>query len=370
MPFVHVDIKKKQIRVDCDALNVDIPLEFFCVTAGGNEHESVLRTRARPSHIHLALLMLGLQPGEPVKFSEAAQRWFPPHGPPLHISVEYQKDGHTVSFPANQLMRSVKTKLPMPTLTWIFAGSRILDDGTYGADPTGYVVSICNFDLCLIDVPALVSSANETLEWERNPDTVPPTGTPVTMIIEPAGQSMPVPTDTAATQPAADAAGTPLTTVLKISADNHIDIDGRPITIDALPAELQKLKAGGPINARLAVESGTDAQLTQKVTSALTAADITYETAALPASDHLSDVTIDQAKVDRLVQRWNEAVRPHDAALREAAQAQYEVLTELRKEQQRLIDEADRIQRTIDELDKQYQDMTTPHPEAVDSTQP
>ena len=90
MPFVHVDVKKKQIRVDCEALNVDIPLEFFCVTAGGNEHEAVLRTRARPSHIHLALLMLGLQPGEPVKFSEAAQRWFPPHGPPLHLSVEYQ----------------------------------------------------------------------------------------------------------------------------------------------------------------------------------------------------------------------------------------------------------------------------------------
>lgn len=371
MPFVHVDIKKKQIRVDCDALNVDIPLEFFCVTAGGNEHESVLRTRARPSHIHLALLMLGLQPGEPVKFSEAAQRWFPPHGPPLHISVEYQKDGRTIALPANQLMRSVKTKLSMPSLTWIFAGSRILDDGTYGADPTGYVVSICNFDLCLIDVPALVSSANETLEWERNPDTVPPTGTPVTMIIEPAGETTPVPTDATAAQPAAAADSTPLTTVLKISADNHIDIDGRAITLEQLPAELQKLKAGGPVSARLAVESGTPADFTTKITGDLTAAGISYETAALPASQHLSDVTIDQAKVDHLVQRWNEAVRPHDAALREAAQAQYEVLTELRREQQRLIDEADRIQRTIDDLDKQYQDMTTPRPEGVDAaTQP
>ena len=40
-------------------------------------------------------------------------------------------------------------------------------------------------------------------------------------------------------------------------------------------------------------------------------------------------------------------------------------MTELRREQQRLIDEADRIQRTIDELDKEYQDMTTPRPEAA-----
>jgi biopolymer transport protein ExbD len=362
MPYVHVDVKKKQIRVDCQALNVDIPLEFFCVTAGGNEHESVLRTPARPSHIHLALLMLGLQPGEPVKYSEAAQKWFPPHGPPLHISVEYQKDGRTIALPANELMRSVKTKLPMPPLTWIFAGSRILDDGTYGADPTGYVVSICNFDLCMIDVPALVSSANETLEWERNPDTVTPTATPVTMIIEPAGENAP-----AATQSAEGSASGPLTTVLKISADNHIELDGRPIDLDALPAQLQKLKAGGPIDARLAIAPGTDENFTRKVTDALAAADVSYQTVG-PTTEHLSDVTIDQPKIDRLRERWNQAVRPHDAALREAAQAQYEVLTELRREQQRLIDEADRVQRTIDELEKEYQDMTTPRPEGVDAT--
>jgi hypothetical protein len=190
------------------------------------------------------------------------------------------------------------------------------------------------------------------------------------MIIEPAGEITPVPTDATTAAPAA-ADTTPLTTVLKISADNHIDIDGRAIALDQLPAELQKLKAGGPVSARLAVESGTAADFTSKVTGDLNAQGIFYETAALPASAHLSDVTVDQAKVDRLVQRWNEAVRPHDAALREAAQAQYEVLTELRREQQRLIDEADRIQRTIDDLDKQYQDMTTPRPEGVDAaTQP
>jgi hypothetical protein len=307
LPFVHVDLKKRQIRVDCEALNVNIPLEFFCVTAGGNEHESVLRTPARPSHIHLALLMLGEKPGEPVKYSEAAGQWFPPHGPPLHISVEYQKDGKTIELPANQLMRSVKTKAPMPPLTWIFAGSRILDNGVYGADPTGYVVSICNFDLCLIDVPALVSSANETLEWERNPDTVPPTGTPVTMIIEPtAGPDLGV-VSPPSSQPAATQPDSPATAAPTTQAD--------------------------------------------------------------PPRDHLSPVSIDQAKVDRLRARWEQAVMPHAAALKQAAQAQYEVITELRREQQRLVDEADRIQRTIDDLEKQYQDMTTPQPD-LPSTQP
>ena len=77
----------------------------------------------------------------------------------------------------------------------------------------------------------------------------------------------------------------------------------------------------------------------------------------------LSDVHLDQAKVDRLRQHWEQAVAPHRLALKEAAEAHYQVISDLRKEQQRLIDESDRIQRTIDELEKEYQDMTTPQPE-------
>src|SRR5205823_8534726 len=92
----------------------------------------------------------------------------------------------------------------------------------------------------------------------------------------------------------------------------------------------------------------------------------TTQRSSVPArAGSLSDVTIDQEKVDRLVQLWTQKVAPHDAALREAAQAQYETITQLRREQQRLIDEADRIQRTIDELEKKYQDITTPRPEPV-----
>jgi len=30
-----------------------------------------------------------LKPGEPVTYSEAMKRWIPPHGPPLHITMEY-----------------------------------------------------------------------------------------------------------------------------------------------------------------------------------------------------------------------------------------------------------------------------------------
>src|SRR5436309_3522993 len=62
------------------------------------------------------------------------------------------------------------------------------EDGKYAADTTVYIVSVVNFDLTVIDIPELASSANETLEWEYNPDVVPAKGATVWMIIEPAGK--------------------------------------------------------------------------------------------------------------------------------------------------------------------------------------
>jgi hypothetical protein len=187
LPFVKVDVAKKQVRVECEVIGCPNPLEFFCVVAGTSEHESVLRTRSRPSHVHLGLLMIGLEPGEPVHYIEDQKKWVPPSGPPLHITCEWtDKAGKTVSLPAYRMMRDVRSKREMPELTWIFTGSRLLPDGAYGADVTGYTTSVVNFELAMIDVPEIASSANETLEWIGNPDLVPPAGTKVTMIIEPA----------------------------------------------------------------------------------------------------------------------------------------------------------------------------------------
>ncbi|MBC8107698.1 MAG: hypothetical protein H7Z14_13990 [Anaerolineae bacterium] len=276
LPHIDVDITSKQVRIECQMLGVEGALEFFCVLSGTNEHESVLRTAAMPSNIHLALLMLGMQPGEPVKYSEAAKKWMPPHGPPLSISAEFQKDGKLVRVPITRMMRSIKTREPMPQHAFIFAGSQLGPDGAYAADITGYVVSIVNFDLSLIDVPQLASNANETLEWQVNKDIAPEPGANVMMIIEPMGD---------------------------------------------LPA-------------------------TQKADASLDPASVTPEAPQLA----------------KLRERWNAAVAPHRNELRDAAQAHYEVLTQLRREQQQLIDQADRIQRLIDELEKQYQRMTTPQP--------
>jgi biopolymer transport protein ExbD len=353
-PHLDVDVKAKRVRVQCEALRVEAPLEFFCCATGTNEHESVLRSPVKASHLHTALLMIGLEPGEPVHYSEAAKKWLPPHGPPLRLTVEFEKDGKKVSHPAYKLMRAIRTKEPMPAMTWIFAGSRVMPDGNYAADVTGYLVSIVNFDLTVIDVPALVSNANETLEWETNLDLMPEAGAAVTLIIEPAGET--VEPDKLSTTGPIDVH------VIKIGASGGITLDNMDLSVDDLAARLRALKqAHATTRVRIAPSRDADPAVVARVREAVKAAGV--ETVPEGAQrQSRSDVRLDEQKLDALRQRWEQSVRPHRTALREAAQTQYEVIAELRREQQRLIDEADRIQRLIDELQREFDEMTTPRP--------
>src|SRR3954454_15741960 len=205
-PHGTFSVAKRQVRVECEALAVNAPLEFFCCLNGTNEHEAVLRTPAKPSAIHTGLLAIGLQPGAPMTYVESTKKWIPPRVPALHINVEFEKGGKTVSYPAYRWIRDIKTKKEPKAFTWVFCGSRMMKDNRYAADDTGYVMSLVNFDYTLIDIPEIASSSNETPDWERSAELMPDGGTKVWMVIEPAGKDR-----GPATKPAgrADAAGNP-----------------------------------------------------------------------------------------------------------------------------------------------------------------
>lgn len=358
LEHIKVDVKAKTIRIDCEALNPQMALEFFCVKTGTAEHESILRTEAVPSEIHTALLMLGLKAGAPVTFHQATQKWIPPHGPPLQISVEFKKGDKMVTLPANRLMRNVKTKKTMPATTWIFAGSRVMEDGVYAADATGYVVSVVNFDLTLIDIPELASNSNELLEWEFDPDVVPKTGTAVTMIIEPVGKDQPIQKGAA---PADDVPKAqidkPLVTV---DAQGQIELDRVPVKAEHLTEAIEKLKAVRPVEIRLSAEPKADPAVIDRVREVIKAADVAVITVTPPTDP--ADVRLDEQRLRDLRTRWDKALRPHGAALKQAAKTHYAVIGELRREQERLIQESDRLQRLIDQLEKEYQELTIPRP--------
>ncbi len=383
LEHITVDVARKQVRVDCEVVGIDAPLEFFCVRAGGPEHETVLRTRAKPSDIHLGLLMIGLKPGRPVRYSEAANRWFPPMGPPVRIGVEFQKDGQTVRTTANRLMRNLESKQPMPDEPWIFVGSQIMDDGNYAADVTGYIISVVNFDLTVIDVPDLRSSANELLEWEADLAALPAPGTPVTMILEPVGQ--PAADKAAADQAAAgeaaddplaaggaaageaaaDAAGPIDMVLIEVKEDGSILYNRKAIQLAEITPRLIEEKQQRPVTVRIGAGHNGNEPAVQQVMEAVQKAGIEpveVVTAANTVQGLHLGLRADLARMQALRDRWEKAVKPNAEALRHAAQSHYEVIMSLREEQQRLIDEADKIQRLIEDLEREYQDITTPRP--------
>jgi hypothetical protein len=189
--LVKVDPDRREVRVLSQALRVDMPLEFICVVAGTADHEALVRTRATPSAVHAALLGLGMEPGQPLRYSEAADQWLPPTGPPVRIEMEWSENGKIRRERVGRLIRNIETGQPMPPRRFVFVGSRVYTgtDGNvyYGADATGQIASLVNFEFPVIDVGDLASSSNELLEWETDPDVAPPAGTEVTMILSPVG---------------------------------------------------------------------------------------------------------------------------------------------------------------------------------------
>lgn len=290
LPSVRIDLIERNIKVDSEILAVEMPLEFYLVAKGGPDHESVLRTSAKPSSIHAGLIALGLEPGSPARYSETTHTTTAPFGPPLRLRVEWtDADGKLQSKPAEALIRSVKDKTPMPEGVFIFTGSRLREDGAYMADLAGYVVSIVNFDITPIDVPRIASSANETLEWEYNPDIGLKRGDKVTLIIEPVGDVQP-----------------------------KLDDEEKEVVPSDVGDAIEKQDDNSP-----------------------------------------SDIAA-------LRDLWRAEVIPHADEMKSAAATHYKVISELRKRQQALIEEADKLQRLIDELEREYETLTTPRP----STQP
>lgn len=185
LPHIQVDVQHKRVRVECQAVNADAPLEFVVCLAGTKEYESLLKTRAKPSHLHLGLLMAGLTPGKPVRFDEKQNKVLAPEGTALKLTCEFQFKGKTVAIPASRLMCNQKTREEMPDSSWVFAGSQLTEDGAYFADISGEIVSVVNFAHTVIDVPSLRSDKNESLEWVPNMALAPERNATVWLVIEP-----------------------------------------------------------------------------------------------------------------------------------------------------------------------------------------
>lgn len=153
------------------------PIEYLAVTPEGKRHESLLVIDDRPLHLQVALMMLGLEPGEAVaKVGSSAT----PVGPGLTLGLRWKSEGKTVRKPAAMLVRNAIKEEPVRRSDWIFSGSA-LTAGELAADIEGSFIATYRTPSAIIN-NALPEGSDDTA-YEVNSSLCPPEGTAVELLL-------------------------------------------------------------------------------------------------------------------------------------------------------------------------------------------
>lgn len=200
-PHVRLDAATRTVEFDgIVPIAVGMPgspvvyLELVACTPDTKEHESLVMTDARPSDIHAALLLTGLQPGSPASF-----KWdgtdlnvIQPEGPPINVTLIWTSNtGQRHEDNISQWVTSEDSgqRFNPNNTPWLFAGSNIRNhrgQSIYEADFSGCVIGLTTFGSELLAYPEPISpdSAIVPPEWIADPARVPPPGTQVTVRLQ------------------------------------------------------------------------------------------------------------------------------------------------------------------------------------------
>lgn len=198
-PGVRIDSKNQWVEFDAKVCLRDVPmLEALVCTPMTKEHESILVSKVKPSQLHLALLLLGLEPGAP-----RAVRWVGPNGDQpqaipargeevalfLVTHAKVMENGKEVDketeVPAGDWLLNQKTKKKSDNNRWLFTGSRMAQtpEGKpyYWADGEGDMISIVHFGDETLAPTTNKTKANESEGDDLGCNTVliPPVDTQV-----------------------------------------------------------------------------------------------------------------------------------------------------------------------------------------------
>jgi hypothetical protein len=204
-PGVTINVQERCVDVESSVCLHRGELELVACTKGTKEHESIVAIKAKPVHIHAALLLLGAKPGSPAtrkQLGDQAGRWIdvPPSGGPVDVFLVLKgKEGKMVEHPISDFIAPSSRKSDdsaaadqearFPTHTFLFAGSVLYGDGPgprrYLSDESGNVISLSTFGDELLCLPAIHSQDNRALEWQVNPANLPAVGSNVTLRLRP-----------------------------------------------------------------------------------------------------------------------------------------------------------------------------------------
>jgi hypothetical protein len=188
---VRLDQRRRSITLPAVLDRAEGAMEYFLVTSYGKTHESILKTQAEPYHIHLAMLLLGVEGSGNTEFPGSPTNGVP--GPVIHpskdvipgskvvISVKWVAlDGGQAEHPAEELIYKKDTQAVMGQSAWVYNGSLIVHN-RFLAQMDGSIVSLVTDPVALINNTGAGHDNDEI--WEPNPANLPPPDVPVQVTI-------------------------------------------------------------------------------------------------------------------------------------------------------------------------------------------
>jgi len=189
LPGLEVDREAGHVDLAATVCLRDGLLELVACAPGSKEHESILTVAARPTHVHAALLLLGLEPGAPKAYRRADEDspWVevPASGASMEVALvlagEDERPLRDFLEPAYDGPRSMGD--------FLFTGSRLRERSQgprkYLADESGHLLSLVSFGdevLCLAGGAAHDAG---TPTWRIDATHLPPLGAAVTLRLRP-----------------------------------------------------------------------------------------------------------------------------------------------------------------------------------------
>lgn len=160
-------------------INMDSgPIEYLAVAPRGKLHESLLRVDVRPLHLQVALLLLGLEPKNVLKFQGDRTT---PQGDPLELHIRWRDaQGNQKDVRAEELVAQMPGEKPMPLHNWVFTGSRILKEGLE-VDLDKSLIAVWHDPAALLDNPLPGGGDNA---YVVNTRRAPRRGTAIELVLE------------------------------------------------------------------------------------------------------------------------------------------------------------------------------------------
>ena len=188
-----------QVRLDQRQRSITFPavlnrsqgdMEYFLVTTYGKTHESILKTKAQPFHLHLAMLLLGAEapgnnafPGSPSNgvtgpIVHPSKEVLP--GSKVSIEISWKTAEGATRHAAEDLIQRKDLQPDLPPCSWIYNGS-IIFRNRFLAESDGSIISLVTDPVALIN--NIGTGHDNDRIWTANTNNLPPVDVPVEVTI-------------------------------------------------------------------------------------------------------------------------------------------------------------------------------------------